>query len=76
MNPYDLFAQCRAELTGQSETEIRQAFNQAEFEQLVYNLHERWLNGEISFGRFTEMIGVPHWELWEILEAMRLPLHG
>ncbi len=75
MMPYDLFAQYRAEQTGQTESEIRQAFSQAEFEQLLHNLHQRWLNGEISFGRFTELIGVPHWELWEILEAMKLPLH-
>lgn len=72
---YELFAQSRAEQTGQTENEIQAIISPSDFEALVRDLHHRWINGEFSFGRFTELIGIPHWELWEILDVMQLPIH-
>jgi hypothetical protein len=72
---YDLYTQARAEQTGRTDAEQRANISPEAFEAQVRELHQCWMGGEFSFGRFTELIGVPHWELWEILEALGLPLH-
>ena len=72
---YDIFAEYRAEKTGKSESEVRAEISADEFERQVRQLHAQWMNGEFSFGKFTELIGIPHWELWEILDALGLSLH-
>ena len=46
-----------------------------EFEQQIRELHQGWMQGNFSFGRFTELIGIPHWELWEILDKLGLEIH-
>jgi hypothetical protein len=45
------------------------------FERQLHELHVRWQAGEFSFGRFTELMGVPHAELWDILDAFGLKLY-
>lgn len=39
-------------------------------------LHEQYMAGQFSFGRFTELVGVAHLELREILALMSLPTHN
>lgn len=72
---YELFVEMHADYTHQSPDQMRAAISPDEFERQVRDLHYRWLSGEFSFGRFTEIIGVPHAELWAILDALALPLH-
>lgn len=60
---FNLYAQIRAEATGKPEAEIRAEISPEEFERQVRQLHYQWLSGEFSFGKFTELIGVPHLEL-------------
>jgi len=72
---YEIYAQIRAEIEGKTEQEIKAQTPPDVFEKLVRELYGQWTAGEFSFGRFTEIIGVPHWELWEILDALGLPRH-
>jgi hypothetical protein len=72
---YDIYVEYRAEKTGKSEAEIRVEIGAEEFERQVRQLHTQWMSGEFSFGKFTELISIPHWELWQILETFDLPLH-
>jgi hypothetical protein len=72
---YGIFIQIRAEMTGKEEAEIRAEITPEEFESQLRQLHHQWLSGEFSFGKFTELIGVPHLELWEILDLLGLALH-
>jgi hypothetical protein len=72
---YDIYVQTRAEITGKSEAEIKAEIKPEEFEKRVRDLYHQWICGEFSYGRFTELIGVPHWELWEIFDALGLPRH-
>ena len=70
---YDLFAQIRAEIEGKTEAQIKAEVTHDAFEKQIRELYSQWTSGEFSFGRFTELIGVPHWELWQILDAFGLP---
>ena len=72
---YEIYVQMRAEITGKSEADIKSEVAPEQFEKQVRDLYYRWTCGEFSYGRFTELIGVPHWELWEIFDALGLPRH-
>jgi hypothetical protein len=72
---YDLFTHMRAEITGKTQAELQREWTPEAFEAQIRSLHARWMAGEFSFGRFTELIGIPHLELWEMLDALDLSLH-
>jgi hypothetical protein len=72
---YELFVEMHADYTHQSPEQIRNAIPPDQFERQLHDLYERWQAGEFSFGRFTELIGVPHAELWDILDAFGLKLY-
>ncbi len=71
---YDLFLEAHALYTGQTIDEIRVEISPEEFEARIRALHYQYMNGQFSFGRFTELAGVAHLELREILDAIGLPL--
>ena len=73
---YELFAPIHADYTGKTLTQVRAEISPEEFETQIHELHKRYIAGEFSMGRFTELIGVPHWELWEILDMLGLPIHN
>lgn len=73
---YDLYLEAHAAYTGQTLSQIEQMMTEADFETHLRELHERYLNGEFSIGKFTELMGVAHLELWEILESLNLPYHA
>jgi hypothetical protein len=73
---YDIFLEIQAEKTGKTAAELRAEFPPEEFIKHLGVLYNQWQSGEISFGKFTELINVPHWELREILEALSLQLHN
>jgi hypothetical protein len=70
---YDIYVSIQAEGAGRNEAEIRAEISREAFERQVRQLHYQWLCGEFSFGRFTELIDVPDWELRQILDALNLP---
>jgi predicted HTH domain antitoxin len=72
---YEIYVQAQRDKTGKTAQEIQEATPLEKFEIQIFDLYQQWQAGEFSFGRFTELIGVPHWELWEILEALGLPIH-
>jgi hypothetical protein len=72
---YELFVEIHADYTKQTPEQVRSTISPEEFEHRLHDLYGRWQAGEFSFGRFTELIGVPHAELWEILDAFGLKLH-
>jgi hypothetical protein len=72
---YDLFVEARSLYTGQTETDIRSTVSEEEFERQIRQLHEQWMHGEFSFGKFTEHAQIAHLELWEILDALGLQIH-
>jgi len=60
---------------GKDQAAVRAEINPDEFERQLRQLYAQWLAGEFSFGKFTEIIGVAHAELWEIFDALSLPRH-
>lgn len=72
---YDLFVEAHSLYINKDQAEIRAEINPGEFERQVRQLYAQWLAGEFSFGKFTEIIGVAHAELWEIFDALGLPRH-
>jgi hypothetical protein len=75
MAAYELFVDIHADYTNQAPEQVRSAIPPQEFERRLQDLYSRWQAGEFSFGRFTELIGVPHAELWDILDTFGLKLH-
>lgn len=73
---YDLFVTIHADYAGKTIEQVRQEISPEQFESKMYDLHRRYIAGEFSIGRFTELIGVPHWELWEILDSLGLSIHN
>lgn len=73
---YELFIQAHADYLKKPADQVKAEVSPEHFEEQLHNLHQRYMAGEFSFGRFTELIGVPHWELWEILGMIGLPLHN
>jgi hypothetical protein len=73
---YELFVESHAGYTSQSPDIVRSVITLSQFEDDLRRLHQQYMTGEISFGRSTELIGVPHAELWDILDMMGLPLHN
>ncbi len=72
---YELFVEAHSLYTQRSAEQIRADVRPDEFERQLRQLHSQWLNGTFSFGKFTEIIGVAHAELWDILAALGLVLH-
>lgn len=72
---YDLFVEAHAAYIGKSPEQIAAETTSDEFEELLSSLHHQYMEGQFSMGRFTELIQVPHLELWEILEVLGLPIH-
>jgi predicted HTH domain antitoxin len=64
----------KAEQEGVQIDQIESEIPPQDFERQINQLYTRWNSGEFSFGRFAELIGLSHWELWEILEACELPI--
>jgi len=75
MAAYEQFLEARALYTGQPKGHLSDSISPDAFETLIIDLHRRYAAGEISIGRFSELAGVAHLELWEILELLELPLH-
>ncbi len=73
---YELFVPIHADYTGKTLVQVKSEISPEQFEVQIRELHQRYTAGEFSIGRFTELIGVPHWELWEILESLGLPVHN
>jgi hypothetical protein len=73
---YDLFVEIHADYAGKTVAQVQAEINSEKFEEQIHRLHEQYIAGEFSIGRFTELMGVPHWELWEILELLGLPVHN
>jgi hypothetical protein len=71
---YDLYVRAKAEQARIGIDQIEAQIPPQDFERQINQLYARWSNGEFSFGRFAELIGLSHWELWEILEALDLPV--
>jgi len=69
---YSLFVEAHALYTGKPTEEIVTAISADEFEARIRALHYQFLAGKFSFGRFTELAGVAHAELREILELLGL----
>ncbi|MBC7811887.1 MAG: hypothetical protein H7175_12105 [Burkholderiales bacterium] len=72
---YHIYLELMVEKTGKNEDELKAEIGLEAFEKQVRQLHYQWMCGEFSFGKFTEIIGIPHWELWEILDALGLQIH-
>ncbi|MCA0457046.1 MAG: hypothetical protein LCI00_23950 [Chloroflexi bacterium] len=72
---YDLFLEARALYTGKTSSEVRSEIDADEFEARIRALHYQYISGKFSFGRFTELAGVAHLELREILDALDLSTH-
>ena len=72
---YDLFVEANALYTGKHPEEILTSISVDEFEARIRALHYQYIVGNYSFGRFTELAGVAHLELREILDALGLPSH-
>ena len=72
---YELFVQAHSLYTQHSPEQIRADIRPDEFERQIRQLHRQWLDGDFSFGKFTEIIGVAHMELWDILDALDLSAH-
>jgi hypothetical protein len=72
---YELFVDIHADYRHQTPEQVRHEVSPEAFERQLFGLYERWQAGEFSYGRFTELIGVPHAELWEMLDAFGLKLH-
>lgn len=73
---YEMFVQVHAEYAHKTAEQVKTEIDMAQFEAQLHELHEQYMAGVFSFGRFTELIGVPHWELWQILDMMGLQLHN
>lgn len=72
---YDLFLEARSLYTGRTLNEVRSEIDADEFEARIRALHYQFMSGKFSFGRFTELAGVAHLELREILDALGLSTH-
>jgi hypothetical protein len=75
-NAYDLYMEAHAAYSNKSLIQVQSETPPDLFESRVRTLHQQYMAGEFSFGRFTELLGVPHWELWQILELLDLALHN
>ena len=75
MSTYDLFIEAHALYTGKPPHEVLSTISADEFEARIRALHYQYVSGQFSFGRFTELAGVAHLELREILDALGLPAH-
>ena len=73
---YDLFVEIHADYTNKTVEQVQAEISSEQFEEQIRAWHDQYIAGEFSIGRFTELIGVPHWELWEILEMLGLPVHN
>ncbi len=73
---YDLFVEMHADYTGKSIEQVQAEMSPEQFEDRIRQLYQQYSAGEFSIGRFTELIGVPHWELWQILDMLGLPVHN
>lgn len=69
---YDIFIEVYAEKHGLTIQEAQQQVSPQDVETRLRALHQQWLNGAFSFGKFAELMDTPHWELWEMLDAARL----
>lgn len=72
---YERFVEAHSLYLGREAEQIRAEIQPDEFERQVRQLHGQWLSGAFSFGKFTEIIGVAHAELWDILDILGLTLH-
>ena len=72
---YSLFLEAHALYSGKRPEEILNTISADEFEARIRALHYQYLAGNFSFGRFTELAGVAHAELREILELLGLSSH-
>ncbi|MBA3872494.1 MAG: hypothetical protein H0X30_25435 [Anaerolineae bacterium] len=72
---YNLFVEAHALYTGKLPEDVLAAISADEFEARIRALHYQYLAGTFSFGRFTELAGVAHVELREILELLGLSSH-
>lgn len=70
---YDLFVEAHALYTGKPIEQVQAEISPDEFEARIRALHYQYMAGNFSFGRFTELAGVAHLELREILDALGLP---
>ncbi|MBL8155393.1 MAG: hypothetical protein JNM70_14510 [Anaerolineae bacterium] len=73
---YDLFVEAHSRYTGKSAAQVRAELGPDECEARIRMLHEQYMAGQFSFGRFTELVGVAHLELREILALMSLPTYN
>ena len=73
---YELFVEIHADYTGKSIEQVQAEMSPEQFEDRIQALYHQYSAGEFSIGRFTELIGVPHWELWQILDMLGLPVHN
>jgi hypothetical protein len=76
MAAYEQFLEARALYTGQPKGHLSDSISLDTFEALIDDLYRRYAAGDISIGRFSELIEIAHLELWEILELLELPLHA
>jgi hypothetical protein len=72
---YNIFVEAHALYSGKHPEEILNTISADEFEARIRALHYQYLAGNFSFGRFTELAGVAHAELREILELLGLSSH-
>jgi hypothetical protein len=72
---YSLFVEAHALYTGKSPRDILNEISVDEFEARIRALHYQYIGGNFSFGRFTELAGLAHAELREILEVFGLSSH-
>jgi hypothetical protein len=73
---FDRFVEAHSRYAGKSAAQIRTELGPDECEARIRMLHEQYMAGQFSFGRFTELVGVAHLELREILALMSLPTHN
>lgn len=73
---YELFVEIHADYTAKTFDQVQAELTPEQFEAHVRDLHHQYMAGHFSIGRFSELIGVPHWELWEILDMLGLPLYN
>jgi hypothetical protein len=73
---YDLFVAIHADYTDTTVDGVKASISPDQFEERLHSLYQQYAAGEFSVGRFTELIGVPHWELWQILDMLGLPVHN
>jgi hypothetical protein len=72
---YDIYVEAHAAYTGLTRTQARAELSQAQFEQQLEQLHQRYMDEEFSIGRLADLLNVPAVNLFDILNTLQLPTY-